>query len=110
LPFEKACQSENDPPNYVTYGTIMKAIGRLEDGGVEERDVLLKPIFEKCKEQGLVERFVLTQFRTGCSLEAFQECVLIPAGFGPINGYEIPVRMVLERLPKAWRSNLCYDR
>ena len=65
--FRKLCDLEGDGPNNITFGTLFKAIAQLMPTG-EERDELVRRLFDKCCEDGFVDSFVLSVSRTQQSI------------------------------------------
>ena len=58
--FRKLCDLDGEGPNNITYGTLFKAIANLMPRDDEQRDVLVRSLFDKCSDEGLVDSFVLS--------------------------------------------------
>jgi hypothetical protein len=52
--FRKLCDLEDETPNNITYGTVLKAIANLQPTS-EERDELVRSLFDQCCTDGLVD-------------------------------------------------------
>ena len=89
-------------PNHITYGTMIKAIGKLTKMG-NERDEKVKSIFAKCCREGQVDSFVLSQIRAATSPHQFQTLVLSECQQMRKN---IENQQILKIMPLEWGRNV----
>lgn len=60
--FRKICESEEETPNNITFGTLFKVISNQMPNS-EERRKLSQNLFKQCRSEGFVDSFVLAQLR-----------------------------------------------
>ncbi len=102
--FYKFYENEGDERhNNITFGTILKAIANLMQVG-EEREVLVRDLFDKCTEEGVVDSFVLSQVRYA-SPQLYRELVDEPCGLGGPNADD-SIRSILKHIPPEWSANV----
>lgn len=106
--FRKMCASKTSRPNNVTYGTLFKAIAHLTPMN-EEREILIRKIFDQCCREGEVDTFVLSQVRNAASSSLFQSIVMEPAGkkLEPADTFNFGL---LKKLPEQWRRRTILPR
>jgi hypothetical protein len=104
--FQKLCEVEDDHPNNITYGTLFKAIASLKPVG-EDREKLVRKLFDQCCDEGFVDAFVLGQVRKA-SPELYRDLVSEPCGLGsgrPDANNE-GVDSILKNMPREWCENV----
>ena len=70
-------------PDYVTYGMFLKVCGRFmprntdhEQGhinSISKRDRIVENLFRKCSDEGMVDTFVMTEFKKVASVEVIKK-------------------------------------
>lgn len=101
--FYKLCDMEHENANNITYGTIFKAIQNLMPP-TEDRDELVRDLFDQCCEGGFVDYFVLSQVRYASPL-LYRELVEGPCGLGG-PGSKYGLEAVLKNIPTEWAANV----
>lgn len=102
--FYKFYENEGDERhNNITFGTILKAIANLMQVG-EEREELVRELFDKCTEEGVVDSFVLSQVRNA-SPQLYRELVEEPCGLGGPNADD-SIRSIMKHIPPEWSANV----
>ncbi|KAL7567505.1 hypothetical protein ACA910_009517 [Epithemia clementina (nom. ined.)] len=104
--FRKLCDMEGgEGPNNITFGTLFKAIAHLMPAG-DERDELVRSLFDKCCDEGFVDAFVLSQVKTA-SLLLFKD-LMEEAGqsWGKNKPENEIIEGILESIPSEWSSNV----
>lgn len=102
--FKKLRQSDEEKPNNITFGTLFKAIANLMPLTSDERDNIVRQLFDECCETGNVDGFVLSQLRHA-SRQVYQELVEEPCGLaGP--QADTSVSSVLRNIPSEWCANV----
>jgi len=101
--FRRISKWKGEQPNNITYGTLFKAISNLMPHG-EEREALVRSLFDQCCEEGNVDGFVMAQIRHA-SPQFFRDLVAEPCGLsGP--GADVSVSSVLRNIPSEWSGNV----
>ena len=99
--FQKVCDLEDDAPNNVIFGTVLKAISKLMPYG-PEREELVANIFDQCCELGTVDGFVLFQLSLA-GPEVFKNLTEGPCGLcGPDS--DCSIRTLLKNVPLEWKA------
>jgi len=76
--------------NHVSYGTLLKAVANLMPAG-NERNVVAKAVFEKCKKAGMVEPVVIKHLQMACDRELFDNLLDVAKDkFGHVDHKQIP--------------------
>lgn len=101
--FDKLCKSSDEKPNNITFGTIFKAIANLMPLS-DEREKLVRNLFDRCTEDGLVDSFVLSQVRNA-SPQLYRELVEEPCGLGGDTADE-SIDSILQSMPQEWSANV----
>jgi pentatricopeptide repeat protein len=101
--FRKLCDLKDEPPNNITFGTLLKAIAHLQPVS-EERDELVLSLFDQCCTEGLVDSFVLSQVRIA-SPQLFRDLVDEPCGLGGPDDDD-SIHSVLKNIPSEWSANV----
>jgi len=68
--FQKICESNYDRPSHVTYGTMFRAVANLSSFLDIET---IKTIWHRCREEGQVSDFVLSQLRSATTPDLFSK-------------------------------------
>lgn len=89
----KAIFAAGIEPNYVSYRSLLKAASNLVPPG-EERNAILKAVFDKCKNAGQVDDTVLKTLQMG-DLSTFYDIVKVTRKNVP-----------LDALPREWSRNI----
>ncbi|KAL9187799.1 hypothetical protein ACHAXT_006177 [Thalassiosira profunda] len=92
LTFDELRMSEHVKPSSVSYGTFLKAIKKLMPES-DVRDDLVKGLFRKCSQEGLVSDFVLKEMADLSTPDLYQSLLK-----GVTNSYG--------NLPKSWSANV----
>lgn len=101
--FHKIEQWGNSRPNNITYGTLLKAIANLLPYS-DDREELVRSLFDQCCDEGNVDGFVLAQLRHA-SPQLYRDLVDEPCGLGgPDSGSS--VGSVLRNIPSEWSANV----
>lgn len=101
--FNKLNDIEDEKANNITYGTIFKAIQKLMPIG-EDREELVRTLFDQCCEDGYVDHFVLTQVRYA-SPQLYRSLVEGPCGLVE-PGASTSVESILQNVPTEWTGNV----
>lgn len=101
--FRKLCELEDETPNNITFGTLLKAIANLQSPS-EQRDELVRSLFDQCCNDGLVDSFVLSQIRIA-SPQLYRDLVDEPCGLGGPDDDE-SIDSVLRNIPREWSANV----
>ena len=98
--FNRIRESDNDGPNDVAYGTLLKAISRLLDD-TDNRTTLVLDLFDRCIRAGQMNIFVLGQVRQVLPPRVFQTVVLDPIGLrAPMSD-----TAMMRHIPRDWCQN-----
>jgi hypothetical protein len=100
--FQKIKQSDDLVANNIVYGTMLKAIGKLQKPG-QQRDVMIKELFVECMLGGQVCSFVLVQLKSA-SRDLFQQLVLDPCALKDQDATDF--EDVWRKLPKDWKRSV----
>jgi hypothetical protein len=101
--FHKLCKMEDEHANNITYGTVLKAIQNLMQIS-DEREKLVRELFDQCCDEGFVDHFVLSQVRYA-SPQLYRDLVEGPCGLGgPGSKYSLDA--VLKNIPTEWAANV----
>lgn len=101
--FYKLHEREDENANNITYGTIFKAIQNLMPVS-DEREELVRDLFDQCCDEGFVDYFVLSQVRYA-SPQLYRELVEGPCGLGG-PGSKYGLEAVLKNIPTEWAANV----
>lgn len=104
--FQKLCDIEDDNPNNITYGTLFKAIASLKPVG-DDREKLVRKLFDQCCDEGFVDAFVLSQVRKA-SPGLYRDLVSEPCGIGSGGGPDADnsIDGILKNIPREWCENV----
>ncbi|KAL3918145.1 MAG: hypothetical protein SGILL_004374 [Bacillariaceae sp.] len=102
--FRKIKESNKLVANNIVYGTLFKAIGKL--CRTEDRDDMIKDLFEECCRAGQVCSFVLNQVRHSSPKELFRTLVLIPCSLKDKDASNVD--RIFRKIPKAWKKNVAF--
>lgn len=103
--FYKLRNVEDEKANNIVYGTVFKAIQNLMPIN-EEREELVRDLFDQCCEEGFIDHFVLSQVRFA-SPELYRDLVEGPCslgGGGPATN--CGVKDILKNVPAEWSANV----
>jgi len=98
--FNDMRSSSDAPPNHVTYGMLLKAVGALMPSTNPKRDTIIENIFRKCCKDGYVSDFVFQSF-TEVSNELLYQKVI---GTVKENSHDDCTDGVY--IPIEWRENV----
>jgi len=101
--FQKACELKDDSPNNITYGTLFKAIANLMPAD-DEREDLVRSLFDQCCKEGVVDGFVLSQIRNA-SPELYRDLIEQPCGLGGPDADD-RIGTILNNVPPEWCENI----
>ena len=101
--FHKLNDLEDDGPNNITFGTLLKAIANLMPAG-PEREALVADLFDQCCALGTVDAFVLSQVRNA-SPNLYRDLVEEPCGLGGPDS-DNSVQSVLLNIPQEWSNHI----
>ena len=101
--FYKLRDMADENANNITYGTLFKAIQNLMPKS-DEREELVRDLFDQCCDEGFVDYFVLSQVRYA-SPQLYRALVEGPCGLsGP--GTKMGLEAVLANVPTEWTANV----
>jgi hypothetical protein len=98
--FQKIEESDDFVANNIVYGTLLKAIGKLQNPG-QRRDDMIQDLFGECSLAGQVCTFVLIQLRSA-SRDLFRRLVLNPCALQDQDATDI--EDVWRKLPQDWKK------
>jgi hypothetical protein len=101
--FYKLCAMDDVNANNITYGTVLKAIQNLMPFS-DEREELVRDLFDQCCDEGFVDYFVLSQVRYA-SPQLYRSLVEGPCGLGG-PGSTYGLEAVLKNIPTEWAANV----
>jgi hypothetical protein len=97
-------RESGEVPNNITYGTLFKAIAQLTTVDKASREELVGEYFEKCRNEGQVDTFVLSQVRASSSLKLFRRLVLEPWSITAEN--ENSIDQIHKKMPLQFGRNV----
>ena len=95
---KKSNNSSSMKPNHITYATLFKAVYKLIPDAGEERNAIVRILFQHAKRAGQIDRYVLTNMQLAAEVDLFRELM------DPIsdrNGY-----MHYDKIPQEWCKNV----
>ncbi len=101
--FRKIKGSDDLEVNNIVYGTLFKAIGKLNLLGYK-REQMVKELFLECREAGRVCSFVLSQVRASIPLRLYRELVLKPSSLE--DRYAGNFELIVRKMPLDWSRNV----
>ncbi|KAG7358452.1 PPR: pentatricopeptide repeat domain containing protein [Nitzschia inconspicua] len=101
--FHKIKKSKDLFANSIVYGTLFKAIGKLQRAG-KGRDDMIEELFGECCRAGQVCTFSLAQVRSASSEKLFRRLVLKACSLE--NEEADNIESVWRKLPRSWKRNV----
>jgi hypothetical protein len=95
--FDKVSTSAGEKPNCITYGTLFKVIANMMLHG-NEREELVRTLFDRCCSEGNVDGFVLAQLRHA-SAELYRSLV-------KKSGNGVKSTLTVKHIPREWCANV----